>query len=716
LANVITLLVDTTTGQLQRVQDGDVLLADGLDRKSSSGNIAIGAGVTGAGEDITIGSALSATGEVQLASAAGLTRVMGDLIIDGQMDAALDMGASAITNVSNLEIDSGGELRLFNPANTFYTGFEAPALAASQIYVLPLADGTSGQVLTTAGGGGGVLSWTTAAGTGDVVGPAGGTTAGDIALYADTTGKLIQDSVVNIDGSGNIDGLNTISLNLLGTPPAHGEGLVWYDSSAHALVAYNDISTTTQQLGQEVYLRVYNDTVSQIDDGSAVYISGVDTGRPTIALAQADAYATAYAIGLATHDIGASSEGFVTTFGGVSADTSTYSAGNQLYVSPTVAGALTTTAPVDGDIRVEIGRALDSAVSGRIHVNPHGLPLDSSKSLNVPGDITSSTDGSTISPVAPRIIGFTDLTATESGRFQFGDDANGLQNGFDQAMQLYAYHTLILIGDREVAAGTPPAFVAGATYDYGVLVDNTQDTNIGLVVRGDTGQSVSLQEWHTSADAVLVAITETGSIEMGGTATAGDINLPDEGMIRSYGGGAARVVARVEGSALFVGENGAAAATGAVVAVDIEAGTNVDISLTTSDTLVWSFQAAAILAYTDLDFNNNDIVDLKTATFEAEYAFDGTSTLDWNDGQKQGRTLTASVGITTFTPVTGGVGNYILRITQAAATAYTITFPAAVQWPGGTAPTMTATFDATDIFAFYYDGSTWYGVASQNFS
>jgi len=551
------------------------------------------------------------------------------------------------------------------------------------------------------------------AGGGDVTGPAGGTVAGNVALYDDTTGKVIRNSTVNIDATDNITGVRTIDLDLLGTPPSHGEGLVWYDSAAHALVAYNDISATTQQLGHEMYLRVYNDTGVLIPDGSAVYVSGVDTGRPTVALALASAYATAYAIGLTTHDIGIASEGIVTTFGGVSADTSGYSAGNTLYVSPTVAGALTTTAPVDGNIRVEVGRALDSAASGRIAVDVHGLPLDSDKGLNVPGDITCSTDGSTQSPVAPRIIGFTDLgPGAEAGRFQFGDEANGLQNGFDTVTQLYSYHTLHLLGDRQSASA--PAFIAGTAEDIAVIVDNITAGDIALVVRADPAQSVSLQEWQTSAGTPLVAVTETGSIEMGGTATAGDLNLPDEGMIRSYGGAAPRVVARVEGSALFVGENGAAAATGAVATVDIEATTNVDISLTGSDTVVASFQATLLDFFTDIAHNNNDALELKTATFNGvitNAAITGNPyDIDWTDGQKQSGTVTGTATVTFTAPA--GPCNLMLLLTNGSA--FTVTWPATVQWPGGSPPSFTAS--GTDVVAFFYDGTNYWGVASLNLS
>jgi len=67
----------------------------------------------------------------------------------------------AVTINDNLSLDgSNKELRFYEAAN--YVGFEAPALSADQIWVLPSADGSSGTALKTDGSGN--LSWGTAGG------------------------------------------------------------------------------------------------------------------------------------------------------------------------------------------------------------------------------------------------------------------------------------------------------------------------------------------------------------------------------------------------------------------------------------------------------------------------------------------------------------------------------------------------------------------------
>lgn len=56
---------------------------------------------------------------------------------------------------AHVEIKNQNELRFYDNGN--YIGFEAPALSADQIWVLPTADGADGDVLTTDGAG--TLSW-----------------------------------------------------------------------------------------------------------------------------------------------------------------------------------------------------------------------------------------------------------------------------------------------------------------------------------------------------------------------------------------------------------------------------------------------------------------------------------------------------------------------------------------------------------------------------
>ena len=79
-------------------------------------------------------------------------------------------------------------------------------------------------------------------------------------------------------------------------------------------------------------------------------------------------------------------------------------------------------------------------------------------------------------------------------------------------------------------------------------------------------------------------------------------------------------------------------------------------------------------------------------------------------------TLSAGVPCTFAMPTSPTAGqSFILRLTQAATSMTTATFTG-VKWPGGTAPTITATASAVDIISFVYIGTSWYGNAAQAFA
>ena len=77
---------------------------------------------------------------------------------------------------------------------------------------------------------------------------------------------------------------------------------------------------------------------------------------------------------------------------------------------------------------------------------------------------------------------------------------------------------------------------------------------------------------------------------------------------------------------------------------------------------------------------------------------------------------TASVQILTLTanctytfPAAVAGKSFLLVQKQDATGSRTATWPAAVKWPSGTAPTLTATANKSDVFGFTSDGTSWYG-------
>ena len=95
-------------------------------------------------------------------------------------------------------------------------------------------------------------------------------------------------------------------------------------------------------------------------------------------------------------------------------------------------------------------------------------------------------------------------------------------------------------------------------------------------------------------------------------------------------------------------------------------------------------------------------------------------TINLTSGNVFELTLTANC---TFTfsnpPASGTIGSFTLILIQDATGSRTVTWPAAVRWPGGTEPTLTTTASYTDILEFLTNdaGTTWFGfVAAQNYN
>lgn len=145
--------------------------------------------------------------------------------------------------------------------------------------------------------------------------------------------------------------------------------LVWTDVDSTFEFPLND--QVTLQIGQEQVVRVKNATGATLTKGLAIYPTGSTGTNKTVAKAQANAEATSsMTFGVLTQDILNGELGFATTFGMVhDINTSALTEGAAVYLSPTVAGGLTSTKPSAPNHMVLIGFCIRShAVNGSIFV------------------------------------------------------------------------------------------------------------------------------------------------------------------------------------------------------------------------------------------------------------------------------------------------------------------------------------------------------------
>ena len=147
--------------------------------------------------------------------------------------------------------------------------------------------------------------------------------------------------------------------------PATTEGAVYYNSGPDTLV-FKSSSGSPIKIGQEEVTRVYNNTITTLPKGKAVYVTGAANDFPTIALSRGDVFDTVYkTLGVTKDDILPSTYGLVINrglFGGI--DTSAFSAGDILHVSPDSAGEYVNTNPVYPNYALQIGTVLVSDSAG----------------------------------------------------------------------------------------------------------------------------------------------------------------------------------------------------------------------------------------------------------------------------------------------------------------------------------------------------------------
>jgi len=115
----------------------------------------------------------------------------------------------------------------------------------------------------------------------------------------------------------------------------------------------------------------------------------------------------------------------------------------------------------------------------------------------------------------------------------------------------------------------------------------------------------------------------------------------------------------------------------------------------------------------DVDIDGELIVTSYNETYQAVSSSSNATTINCETGNVFSNTLSEN---TTFTftnpPASGTAYGFSLKIVQDASdSGYTVTWPSAVDWPLGRAPTLTSTANAVDQLVFYtHDGGiTYYG-------
>lgn len=93
----------------------------------------------------------------------------------------------------------------------------------------------------------------------------------------------------------------------------------------------------------------------------------------------------------------------------------------------------------------------------------------------------------------------------------------------------------------------------------------------------------------------------------------------------------------------------------------------------------------------------------------------GATTLDCSTADIFTVTLVTSTP-TAITLSNARAGTYLVRLVQPAGGSATATWSTSITWSGGAAPVLTTTANYSDIVTLIYDGTTWRGTVTYNFS
>lgn len=219
-----------------------------------------------------------------------------------------------------------------------------------------------------------------------------------------------------------------------GAAPTARDGQVWFDAATGSLVLDTGLGAHRQTLSREITVLCLNKTGVQIDDGAAVYLSGAQGNRPTIALASTSTPVDRV-LGVVTHDIANNAEGAVTIIGEIDLDTSGFAAGEMLYLSSTP-GVLDNT---PGTPAIPLAKALNATVSGRALVfRPQNVGYLYADANGIPRVYYPTTEHNT--PIGPTIAGTVASVAaagtTDVILLDDGDATNGKSYHFGATVEV----------------------------------------------------------------------------------------------------------------------------------------------------------------------------------------------------------------------------------------------------------------------------------------
>ena len=412
--------------------------------------------------------------------------------------------------------------------------------------------------------------------------------------------------------------------------------------------------------------------------------------------------------------------------------TGTQTLTNKTLNTPAITGALTTDSTIDGRDVATDGTKLDGIEAGAdvtdtANVTAAGALMDSEVTNLAEVKAFDSTDYATAAQGAkadaalPTTGGAMTGAITTNSTFDGRDVAtdgtklDGIEAGADVTDTTNVVASL--------SAGTGISLSAG-----GEIANTAPDQTVSLTGGGDTTISGTYPNFtitstggtggnETLAQTLVLGNTTGGTdiaVSSGDSITLPDaskIKLGDEPNLEIYHSGSHSFIEDVGGGSLFIkggpqlklmNDDENAVLCQKDGAVTLYHNNSAKVATTSSGISVTGEVAA------------DSITIAGGITEDAETLTGTATTIDLTTATNFTHTLTGATTYTFSNPATtGNATAFTLKVIQDS-TARTITWPASVDWAGGTAPTLTTTSGGVDVFVFYTidGGTTYYGFTA----
>jgi hypothetical protein len=264
----------------------------------------------------------------------------------------------------------------------------------------------------------------------------GDTVTGNFIFNGDVT--ITGTSYLNTVTASTISNLDYIDFDITQSNNT-AEGRLFWDFENGTLNLGMGGGNVTQQIGEDTFYFVKNQTGTQINKGKVVRASGTvgSSGRILVDLAIANnTIPDKYIMGIAAENIPNGEDGLVNEFGlirGINTTGSLYGEtwvdGTVLYVSPTIPGGLTSVEPQSPNQKIIIALVINANANGSLFVRPTFLGnlsdiYNVQNSGQTNGDLLIYNSGNTTWEYSKTLNGNYNINGSLSATTFFGDGSN----------------------------------------------------------------------------------------------------------------------------------------------------------------------------------------------------------------------------------------------------------------------------------------------------